>query len=1098
MQNFDYLKDITELRDLYIYCAAAEATQKSDYDSCALNCRRALEWMVKTIYQLKHLAIPERATLLGLMSGEPFTEFIADERLMMAAHWVRKVGNLAAHEGGVKGGQAYFSLLNLYNFIGGVLLKLGVIPSLAPFDRSLIPGEPAIHIRPQEKVTPAPVSFIRSVPEEKIKKPEPVVVPSTGYTEAQTRKLFIDLLLQEAGWKVQEQEGAIVPGTACIEIPVTGMPSESGKGYVDYVLFGADSRPLAIVEAKKTSVSIEAGKQQAKLYADCLEHEYGVRPVIFITNGFHTQIIDDLGYPARDVYGIHNAEDLLLMIQRKDRPGITDMKVREDITDRYYQKEAIHAVCSHFNDRHRRALIVMATGTGKTRVSISVTEILMRNNWAKNILFLADRKALVNQAKKSFSKLLPSVPMTALNEERRPDLNARITFSTYQTMIRYIDREDKPFSVGHFDLIIVDEAHRSIFGKYESILDYFDGLFVGLTATPRESVEKSTYDLFGLEDRHPNYDYDLGKAIKDGYLVPPRWFSCSTAFLKDGIKFNQLTAVQKAELERVWEYENIDPGRDIESPELLSYIFNKDTIDKVLEHLMVYGQKIEGGEKLGKTIIFAANHDHATLIVERFHALYPKLGEDFCVLIDNQVKYGQTIIDRFSTPDKMPQIAVSVDMLDTGIDVPEVVNLVFFKKIRSKIKFWQMVGRGTRLCPNVSGDGEDKKDFYLFDWLGNIEYFAYMAEKEPEPRQSLSSRLFTVKTELVATLQEPVHQDKPGVKEITQNIKDSLAEQVQALGDEQIGVRKNWELVDRFRKQETWNYLSAIDSADLTRFVAPMVNTEVRDIAALKFDLLMYLQMIALVQEGARPATKAQRKVVAIAQALLQKTNIPEVAAKRDLLVALTNIDTLRNADLARLQEIQTQIRDIVHYLAGERQQIFVLNIEDVLNQSQEEEGPQPVASYYQRIMDWLQENRNLPVLQKLRNIEPLTHADIIQLETICWRDLGTREEYQEYVRSCRMICGDQVAIFIRSLFGIDRIKAYQRYSDFLTTTALNPAQEQYLNAIVEYVSRNGDITTNTLVNESSFLPFQWQRVFGPEMVNLGRYVNNFHDVIVA
>jgi type I restriction enzyme R subunit len=446
----------------------------------------------------------------------------------------------------------------------------------------------------------------------------------------------------------------------------------------------------------------------------------------------------------------------------------------------------------------------------------------------------------------------------------------------------------------------------------------------------------------------------------------------------------------------------------------------------------------------------------------------------------------------------MPQIAVSVDMLDTGIDVPEVVNLVFFKKIRSKIKFWQMVGRGTRLCPNVSGDGEDKKDFYLFDWLGNIEYFAYMAEKEPEPRQSLSSRLFTVKTELVATLQEPVHQDKPGVKEITQNIKDSLAEQVQALGDEQIGVRKNWELVDRFRKQETWNYLSAIDSADLTRFVAPMVNTEVRDIAALKFDLLMYLQMIALVQEGARPATKAQRKVSAIAQALLQKTNIPAVAAKRDLLVEIANVDNLRHADLAHLQHIQQEIRDIVHYLAGEHQQIFVLNITDILNPSQEEDGPEPVVSYYQRIMDWLQENRNLPVLQKLRNIEPLTHADIIQLETICWRDLGTHEEYQEYVRSCRMICGDQVAIFIRSLFGIDRIKAYQRYSDFLTTTALNPAQEQYLNAIVEYVSRNGDITTNTLVNEPSFLPFQWQRVFGPEMVNLGRYVNNFHDVIVA
>lgn len=1098
MQNFDYLKDITELRDLYIYCAAAEATQQSDYDACALNCRRALEWMVKAIYQLKHLQIPERANLLELMSGEPFTEFIADERLMMAAHYIRKVGNRSAHEGGVKGGQAYFSLLNLYNFIGGVLLKLGTIPSLAPFDRNLVPETPAIHLKPKEKITPAPISFITSVPEEKVKKPEPVVVPPMGYTEAQTRKLFIDLLLEEAGWKVQEQEGVPVPGAASIEIPVTGMPTESGNGRIDYVLYGEDLKPLAILEAKRTSRSIEEGKHQAKLYADCLEAQYGYRPVIYISNGYHTQIIDDLGYPARDIYGIHTAQELHLLIERKSRGKITDVKVREDITDRYYQKEAIHAVCSRFNDMYRRALIVMATGTGKTRVSISLAEVLMRNGWAKNILFLADRRALVRQAHKSFERLLPDVPKAILNEGSNPNLNARITFSTYQTMIRYIDAEEKAFSVGRFDLVIIDEAHRSIFGKYEAILDYFDALYVGLTATPKESVDKSTYDIFHLEDGHPDYDYDLEKAIREKKLVGPRWISCSTDFLKKGIKFNELTPEQRAELDRVWAYEEIDPGRDIESRELFSYIFNTDTVDKVLEHLMTYGHKIESGEKLGKTIIFAANHDHASLIVERFHALYPKFGEDFCSLIDNRVEHSDNLIDRFATPDQFPQIAVSVDMLDTGIDVPEILNLVFFKKVRSKIKFWQMVGRGTRLCEKIYDDGSDKEDFYLFDWCGNIEYFSHLADKEPEPQQSLSTRLFNVRTNLYAALQEPIHKEKSGVQEITEDLKKDLVGQVQALNDKQIGVRKNIELVDRFRREDSWNHISLLDEADLTRFIGPLVDTQTRDIAALKFDYLILQQMLALVQEGARPAVKAQRKVCGIAKALLEKTAIPAVNAKRDLLEEVSHIEVLQTADLERLRQIRIELRDIVKYLAGDRQQIFVLNIQDILNDSTETEGPEVAKPYHQRIMDWLQENRNLPVLQKLRNLEQLSHSDIIQLEQICWRDLGTREEYQEYVSGCRMICGDIVAAFIRSIIGIDNLKAIERYNEFLSDTALNPAQEEYLRAIIDFVSRNGDITPNILINDPNFTNYNWRGVFNTSMSGLGLFVRNLHDVIVA
>jgi len=394
MRNFDYLKDIEALKDLYGFCSAAEDTQQTNYDVCALNGRRALEWIVKAIYTLKGIELDKRTNLLEMMSSEPFTQFIGDDdKLMMAAHYVRKIGNKAAHDGGVKSGEAYFTLLNIYNVVGGILLKLRYIHSLAPFRKDLIPKSPTLTVVPTNTVPTATVQFIESVPKETIEAPQDIT-DKIDYSEAETRKLFIDLLLEEAKWEVLDKEGAIVPSKACIEIEVTGMPNSTGVGYVDYVLFGANGKPLAVVEAKRTTKSPEVGRQQAILYADCLERQYGVRPVIYYTNGFKTFIIDGLGYPARRVHGFHTEEDLLVLLQRRGRNGITDLKINDEITNRAYQKQAVKAICENFNGMHRRGLLVMATGTGKTRVAISLCDVLMRNGWAKNILFLADRTSI--------------------------------------------------------------------------------------------------------------------------------------------------------------------------------------------------------------------------------------------------------------------------------------------------------------------------------------------------------------------------------------------------------------------------------------------------------------------------------------------------------------------------------------------------------------------------------------------------------------------------------------------------------------------------------------------------------------------------------
>lgn len=1113
MRNFDYLQDIEALKDLYGFCSAAEDTQQTNYDVCALNGRRALEWIVKAIYTLKGIELDKRTSLLEMMSSEPFTQFIGDDdKLMMAAHYVRKIGNKAAHDGGVKGGEAYFTLLNIYNVVGGILMKLGVVKSLAPFSKDLIPNRPTLTVVPQNTVPTATAQFIESVPKEAVNAPHDIS-EKINYSEAETRKLFIDLLLEEAKWEVLDKEGAIVPSKACIEIEVTGMPNSAGVGYVDYVLFGANGKPLAVVEAKRATKSPEVGRQQAILYADCLERQYGVRPVIYYTNGFKTYIIDGLGYPARRVYGFHTEDDLMVLIQRRGRNGITDLNISDEITNREYQKRAIKAICENFNGMRRRGLLVMATGTGKTRVAISLCDVMMRNGWAKNILFLADRTALVKQAHKNFTKLLPSATTARLDDFKPADkesvMKARILFSTYQTMINYIDTELKEFSIGRFDLIVIDEVHRSIFGKYTSILSYFDALMVGLTATPREDDDRSTYELFERESGEPNFEYLLDEAVYDGYLVNKIVLSRTTDILKNGIKYDKLSEEEKQQMESIWKYEkaklNIPDDelykRNIEHDELFSYIFNQNTVDKVIIDLMDNGLKINGGDTIGKTIIFAYNHNHAVLIVDRFKLLYPALGDDFCQLIDNTVNYAQSLIDSFEVRGKMPQIAVSVDMLDTGIDVPDILNLVFFKQVRSKIKFLQMIGRGTRLSEEIFDEGETsadraKKFFYIFDWCGNFEFFGENPKGfEPMKSISLTQRLFDLRVDLAIALQHEQFQNDEVAKSLHDEVKAILMGQVKELNDKHISVREHWDIVNKYRQKETWVYLSNTDGIELKDVIAPLLVNGTANMGAVKFDILMLNIELSQVDEAVS-SDKSKLVVEKIANKLQEKASIKQVNDKMPLIKQISNHDFWKTASLDKLEYVRKEIRELVQFLTGTTNQKFTINIKDTV---ETKESPTDVTlqkSYKQRVMDFLAENKELPVIQKIVNMEKLSFEDICELEKICWKELGTKEDYEKFIAKSNMICGDSVGAFIRSQIGVDRHVAMERFSQFLSDTKLNSLQEEYIKSIITYVCDNGDITPNTLLEEEPFAQYEWLNTFGKDFIAVRNYVNDIHDMV--
>lgn len=1107
MSNFAYLQQVPELAQLHKYCYRAEQYQKSDPDSSANNSRKGLEWIVWAIYRLKDKAEEyEGKVLADLLNGEPYLTFIGyDQKIMRDADYIRRVGNIGSHVGQeVSEKQSFFAVLDLYNVVGAILQKLGLVANLASFNKDLMEGKPVfIPSTDEPEPTKEEVETIRTqVPAAAIESPAAPVEPvTTAADEAETRKMYIDLLLAEAGWKVSTIDHAIQPAMACVEVEVCGMPTMSGKGYVDYVLFGADGKPLAVVEAKSTIKSVTVGIQQAKLYADCLEKQYGVRPVVYVSNGLETKMVDDgLGYPPRTLWGFHSLKDLVLLHQRRGRQDMKDLKVKNTIAGRPYQQQAIHAVCEWMNLKHRRGLIVMATGTGKTRTSIALVELMMRNGWVKNVLFLADRTSLVHQAHVNFEALLPDCSMCELSDKTKEvDYNARITFCTYQTMIKYVDADVKQFSVGHFDLIIIDEAHRSVFGQYRSIIDYFDAMAVGLTATPRDEVDRSTYELFGMDDE-PNFAYEYRQAVDEGFLVDYHAVKRGTKILRNGIKYKDLSEDEKKQMDKVFDYELaqglLDPAaptkvHDIDANKIFKYIYNKDTVDKVLDDLMECGLKVESGEKLGKTIIFAANHQHAELIVERFNERYPNHGADFCLLIDSQVNFSQTLIDKLSVRDKLPQIAVSVDMLDTGIDVPDILNLVFFKPVRSYIKFWQMIGRGTRLSKDIFGTGKDKEYFMIFDLCENFEFFD-MNPKGHEVSESISltQRLFNIQTELVYGLQAEQYQKNPDTKQLYEELKVSLIKQMKELDDHSVNVKKHWTVVAKFRSEESWKALTLLDVQDLRHEVAPLVNALPDEENAKKWDLIMQQVQLGKV-DPAFKATSSTNHMVKVAEVLKGKASIPQVMQKMNVLHEVTAPGFAQSAGVMDLERVRVELRELVKFLVGQKITTFTLNIEDIVEKGGDIAALNPVMTYKQKVFDYLRENRDLPVLQKIYNLEPLTARDVIELERIFWNELGTKEDFLN-----KLDHNLSIAMFIRSVIGVDRQIALQRFLDLIQNHKLTSVQEEYLNSIIGYVCKNGDITPQVVLAKNSPFPSP-QRAFGPMAIKVKTYIDILHESIL-
>lgn len=1075
MSNFAFVKQA--LPTLHESCHRAESQLTSDPRAACFYSRRAVESLTRYLYEVLGLPTPYKPDLAALMNDAGFKAAVG-QGIATKLNLIRRVANTAVHEERrVPARTALDVVRELHHVMVWAAFHHSTTPGAAPttaaFDPKLAAKaaplsreelvQLAAKFKAQDEAYAKALAEKEAEHEAEIDRLRAEIAAAQAanartddrdYDEAETRDLFIDVLLHEVGWALEEPRDR--------EYEVAGMPNGQGRGFVDYVLWGADGLPLAVVEAKRTTKSPQVGQQQAKLYADCLEQQFGRRPVIFYTNGYEHWLWDDAaGFPPREVSGFYTRGELELMVQRRtSRLPLGDVEVDTDIAGRHYQQRAIRAVGDAFEKKQREALLVMATGSGKTRMTIALVDQLMKAGWVKRVLFLADRNALVTQAVNAFKGHLPSAPVVNLVTERVAE--ARAYVSTYPTMMNLIDSAEegrRRFGPGYFDLIVIDEAHRSVYKKYGAIFDWFDAMLLGLTATPKDEVDHNTYRLFHLEDGVPTDAYSLDEAVAEGYLVPPVGISIPTKFTRGGIKYADLSEAERDEWDML-DWGEDGPPDEIDSEELNKWLFNEDTVDKVLATVMEKGYRVAGNDRLAKTIVFAKNQRHADFIAQRFDEQYPHLAGHFARVITHGSPYAQSLIDDFSQPEKAPHMAISVDMLDTGIDVPEVANLVFFKMVRSKSKFWQMIGRGTRLRPDLFGPGAHKADFYVFDVCLNLEYFSQdLPGVEGSAQKSLTQRLFETRLGLVVGL------DRLGIeRELRSANADLLHEFVTGMTLDNFLVRPHRRMVETYADRRAWDAFSAEDIEDILDLAGLPSSAQGGEEPAKRFDVLVMRRQLAQLDGDALTAERIRETIQQIAANLLTKTTIPTVAAEAERLEAVAGDEWWVDVTLPMLELVRQRLRGLVQFLDRIEKNIVYTDFEDEIGDMSiiNLPGTIPGANFERfraKVSAYLRDHQDHAALQRLRRNKKLTPDDLVSLENMLVSSgSGDRVDLQWAAEK-----SGGLGLFIRGIVGLDRAAASEAFASYLDEGKATADQVRLINLIIDELTHNGIVDPGRL-----------------------------------
>lgn len=1080
--NFEFLRLENEV--LTNLAGLAEAVLYIDPGSALIRLRSFAEELTKTIYKLELLPRMPQSTFNDLLRNPVFSDCVSAS-LIYQIDFLRKQGNDSAHGGKGDLNNATLALRAAHELAKYMAIKYyGMTQTALPVFMD-VPNPAATlsqlrksvstyekELQKQQEELQRVMDTLEQERTRNIEKIDPPAKPdqlkrqqqsqqvadSLQWSEAKTRKLLIDLMLQQAGWSV----GNAAQVGQEVEVDFPG--NTTGKGRADYVLWGDNGQPLAVIEAKKSgNVSLQAGREQARMYADGFERMGMQRPVIFYSNGYETFIWDDKHYNTyRPVYGFYSKDSLEYLIYQRQYRALEPERFNPDlsIADRDYQIEAIKTVAKHFQDQRRKALIIQATGTGKTRVAIGLAELLLRTGWAKRVLFLCDRKELRVQADDAFKQNLPSEPRCVIGETGKVDQTARIYIATYPGMMNRFAQLD----VGFFDLIIADESHRSIYNKYRDLFDYFDALQVGLTATPVKFVSRNTFGLFDCETTDPTFEYGLDKAINNDppYLVPPRVKDLTTDFLRDGIHYNDLSEDQKRQLEEDLGEEaakhTIIAGKDIGRK-----IFSEGTDRIILENLINNGIKDETGSLVGKTIVFAQRQDHAEHLEKLFCELYPQYGVKVCKVIHNEIPHVDTLIKEFKKPDNDFRIAISVDMLDTGIDVPEVVNLVFAKPVKSWVKFWQMIGRGTRLRPNLFGPGKHKTEFLIFDHYGNFDFFdEEYREPEDTGGKSLLQTTFEARIELAKAAFKNNHAAAfdTAIALLRADIKD--------LPDDSVAVRRELRLVHQLQQTDLLKSFNAQTQHVLTDTIAPLMSARVlSDKHATALDKLMAGIQRCMV-DGA--SCFDDGKIALLAELDKLAVNIQAVRQKDAIIAQVRSADFWLQPTIEKLENARQELRGIMKYRQTSSSGSYATpstSTKDGGVQVSVHEvkiaGANEAMIYRRRLKDILDGMLVAnPTLQKIHKGETIAEVELKTLtSTILTSHPGVSLEVlnEFYGRTA-----DQLHLTVREIVGLDAQAIEQHFKSFLHThPTLTAQQVRFFNLLKTYIAQHGSIVVEKL-----------------------------------
>ena len=1126
--NFYFLKD--QWSTLFDRAHRAEQLARTDHRASLAYARMALELAVNWMYRNdEDLHMPYEGNLSGLLLTPEFKDQFS-YKMYNELHLIRKTGNLAIHNKAVAPEDAFTVLENLYYFSKWFAKSYTTdsLGDLVTFDWDLVPDqkgntltkkqldglqdkmesqlktfqeeqkqqqEERARLQEENELFQRRIQELQETIEQNKKQANQEDELNHPRNEAETRKQLIDVSLREAGWELN--------GANDKEYKVSFMPkstNSSETGYVDYVLWGDDGKPLALVEAKKSMENASKGENQAQLYADALEKMLDQRPVMYYTNGYEIFLWDDTFYKsARKVHGFYTKSELeTLLYRRENRKDIRKASIDTAIAGRPYQMRSIRSIAERFAGTDKRtgeligtnrgALLVLATGTGKTRTSIAFSKIMLQCHWAKRILFLADRVSLVSQAKRNFVKQLPEHTTVNLIEEKdNPD--ARIAFSTYQTMMGLIDKvkdgDGRYYGVGHFDLVIVDEAHRSIYQKYQAIFEYFDALFLGLTATPLDRIHRNTYEAFGLPDKSPTDAYTFDEAVAEGHLEPYHRIDVPTKFHTEGISYEDLTDEEKEQFE-----EEILEGEEAEGPEwippaeLNKWLFNKDTAKQVLAYILEHGIKKRGGDELGKTIIFAKNQKHARFLKDMLLEMDRELfSNDYVKVITHSEPKSQEFIVRFCDEEKerLPQIAISIDMMDTGIDAPSCVNLVFYKPVKSYAKFWQMIGRGSRPRPELFGPGEDKEEFYIFDLFNNFEFFKENPKGiEPSVQKSLTEVVFNLKLDVAQYLQLDSFKDNEELQQFKTQLLDELHLSVAQLEPNRFDVNMKLKTVMAYGKdnRSVWDHLSKREVKEVKDELAPLIHPSKGDSDLARFyDKLLYTLMIKRLESPNTQEFKDRflepiAKVATTSKKLLKKTSIPAIKENEDLIQAPLEETFWEQDGIKHLEKIRAGVRDLVKHIDKEDQRYVTTDFKDELDEGKVEhhafntpddskDYESPFNSTLTRLKQLIEENKDNVTIDRIRKGEKITPSELASLESILFSDEIAKEKIEKEL-------GEQLDLvhFIIHLTGLTKEKVDQAFADFNNKYELTSVQIEFLNTIKLFFTENGELEVSKLYDD--------------------------------